>query len=108
KRLLAARREYRIAEAELLAVPEPQSSAVCLLVLRPPGRPLAVTALNFGRSEAREEIDLAAVPGVAAGALRGRRVVDALSGAAGEVSAAGRLTVRLGPLAGTTLVVEGP
>ena len=49
KRLLAARRKYRLAEGELIAVPEPKASALCLLVLKLPDHPLAVTALSGGR-----------------------------------------------------------
>src|SRR5262249_49105524 len=50
QRLLAARKTHRIAEAELLAVPEGKSPAVCLLVLKLPAPDtFAVTALNFGR-----------------------------------------------------------
>src|SRR5262249_15111702 len=65
KRLLAARKAYRVAEGELLAAPEPKDPGVCLLVLRLPGKGgLAVTALNFGRSAVEEEVDLTKVPGV--------------------------------------------
>jgi trehalose synthase len=99
KQLLAARRRHGIAEGELAAVPEPKDRGVCLLVLKLPGRDAwAVTALNFGRAEMTEELDLAAVPGLDAAAVRGRAVKDAVTGRpAGAVSDAGRLTIRLGP-----------
>ena len=48
KALLAARKKYRVAEGELLAVPEPKAAGLCVLVLKLPDHPLAVTVLNFG------------------------------------------------------------
>src|SRR5439155_1203097 len=56
--LLAARKKYRLPEGELLAVPEPKTPGLCVLVLKLPDHPLALTVLNFGREEASEEIDL--------------------------------------------------
>src|SRR5262249_37983146 len=74
KRLLAARRAHRIAEGELLAAPEAQSPAVCLLVLRLPGEgAFAVTALNYGRAPVEETVDLTKTPGLPAGKLGGAR-----------------------------------
>ncbi|HEY1375565.1 MAG TPA: hypothetical protein VGF55_02165 [Gemmataceae bacterium] len=107
--LLAARRAYRVAEGELVAVPEPKDRAVCLLVLRLPDRPLAVTALNFGRGPAAEDLDLSHLPGVDAGQLRGQTVRDILAGAdLGPVPDSGRLSIRLDALSGTTLVIGDP
>jgi trehalose synthase len=110
KRLLAARRAHRIAEGELLAAPEPKSTAVCLLVLKLPGEGgLAVTALNYGRAPVEETVDLAKVPGLPAGKLGGARAVDVVAGKGdGEVSAAGRLRLRLEALSGKTLLVRAP
>jgi len=98
KRLLAARKEYRIAEAELVDVPEVKNPAVCLLVLRLPGKKTAVTALNFSREAIEETVELKDV--------RGEKVTDILSAeSVGRVSDEGRLTIKMGPLSGTTLVV---
>jgi maltose alpha-D-glucosyltransferase/alpha-amylase len=109
RRVLAARRAYRVAEGELVAVPEPHNRAVCLLVLRLPDRPLAVTALNFGRRPAAEELDLSRLAGVDAAQLRGRPVTDILAGTnLGPVPDSGRLSIRLDALAGTTLVIGDP
>ncbi|HTK77664.1 MAG TPA: hypothetical protein VL371_20530, partial [Gemmataceae bacterium] len=58
KSMLAARRQYRVAEGELLALPEPKSPGVCALILKLPDHPLAVTVLNFGREDADELIEL--------------------------------------------------
>src|SRR3954468_24296924 len=52
KVMLAARKKYRVAEGELLAVPEPKTPGLCVLVLKLPDHPLAVTVLNFGRDDA--------------------------------------------------------
>jgi hypothetical protein len=105
---LAARKQHRIAEAELLAAPEPKNPAVCLLALRlPDGRGLAVTAQNYGPAEATEEVDLAALPGVRPDVLRGRPATDVLTGrTAATVSDYARLTLRLDALSGTTFVVR--
>src|SRR5262249_46323495 len=58
KQMLAARQKARLAEGELLAVPEPRASAACVLVLKTPQHALAVTVLNFGRDPLDEVIDL--------------------------------------------------
>jgi maltose alpha-D-glucosyltransferase/alpha-amylase len=110
KRLLAARKEYRVAEGELLAAPEPRDPGVCLLVLRLPGKGgLAVTALNFGRSAVEEEVDLTKAPGVAGDEVRGGKVVDAVADRGdGEVTGNGRLTIKLDALSGKMLVIRGP
>src|SRR5262249_811043 len=108
RRLLAARKAYRVAEAELLAAPEPKGPAVGLLVLRLPAQGgLAVSAVNFGRSAVVEEIDLTKVRGVTAEQLRGGKATDIVADRGdGEVAETGRLTVRLDALSGKTLVVR--
>jgi maltose alpha-D-glucosyltransferase/alpha-amylase len=107
KRLLAARKKYRIAEGELLAVPEPKNPAACLLVMKTPEVTVAITALNFGRSAIEEEIELTAIKGVSAAELNGRQWVDVLGGeGSGKVTDKGRLTLRLPPLTGKTVVIR--
>lgn len=107
KTLLAARKKYRLAEAELLAVPEPKEPGVCLLVLRLPEKAgYAVTALNFGRESVRLDLDLGAIKGVLAEDLRDRPVTDIIRGqAAGKVSD-GRLPLPLPAHTGRTLVIR--
>ena len=101
KGLLAARRKYRLAEGELLAVPEPKAAGLCVLVLKLPDHPVAVTVLNFGRDELAEEVDL----GDAAESAGGW--VDILSGRPAAGGSDGRkLIVRLPALSGTTLVAS--
>lgn len=105
KRLLAARRQARLAEGELLAVPEPKASALCVLVLRLPDQPLALTVLNFGRDEVEEEIDLRNLGKQTTDDLRGRTWKDMLTGRdMGTVTDEGRLRLRVPGLAGTTLL----
>src|SRR5687768_16813930 len=88
KVMLAARKKYRIDEGELLAVPEPQAAGLCVLVLKLPDHPLAVTVLNFGREDVSEEIDLGDAGKDAAGEW-----TDVLTGKSGGRAAAGRLKV---------------
>src|SRR5262249_54798731 len=109
KGVLAARRQYRLAEAELIAAPEVKNPTVAVLVLKlPEDKGFAVTGLNCGRSEMEEELDLARLPGLSVEGLRGRQVQDAVAGEAeGEVSETGRLIVRLPALTGKTLVIRG-
>jgi maltose alpha-D-glucosyltransferase/alpha-amylase len=97
KVMLAARKKYRVDEGELLAVPEPKSPGVCVLILKLPDHPLAVTVLNFGREDVTEEIDLGAAE------KGGGEWIDILTGEktpGGE----GRRKVRVPALTGTTLV----
>src|SRR5439155_16393008 len=82
KAVLAARRKYRIAEGELLAVPEPRAAGLCVLVLKLPDYPLAVTVLNFGREDAEEEVDLGGAVQGTSGAW-----LDAVTGRPGGATA---------------------
>ncbi len=107
KALLAARRQYRLAEAELLAVPEPRAAGLCALVLKLPDGSLAVTVLNFGREDADEEIDVAGAAAAAGGRQSGGWS-DILTGRpAADTNGAGRLRVRVPALSGTTFVSGG-
>jgi len=106
KRLLTARRAARIAEGELLAVPEPTHAAVCVLVLRLPEQPLALTVLNFGQKEVEEDLDLKSLGPMLPAGLRGEWL-DLLTGRrVGTVAAPGRLRLRVPALSGTTLVPD--
>jgi maltose alpha-D-glucosyltransferase/alpha-amylase len=102
--LLAARKEYRLAEGELLAVPEPQTPGLCVLVLKLPGHPLAVTVLNFGREEASEDIDLGGSMDARGGKDAAGEWVDVLTGKPVGPAGGRRVAVRAPALTGTTLV----
>jgi trehalose synthase len=106
KRILAGRQRYRLAEAELVAVPEVKNASVALLVLRlPQSGGWAITALNFGRREVQETLDFTQLPGPAVD-LRGGRVQDAVTDALeGKVPESGRLKIQLPALTGKTLVI---
>ena len=108
KRMLAARKDYQIHLGELIAVPEPDHNALCLLVLALPGTPrYAITALNFGREGVTEHLDLHLIDRLPADQLEGRTVSEAVSGHdEGTISDQGRLTITLGPWQGKTLIFE--
>jgi trehalose synthase len=96
KGMLAARATHKIAEAELVAVPEPKAEGLCVLVLKlPDGRP-AVTVLNFGRLGAVDEVEV--------GATAAGEWTDILTGKPAGRAVDGRLPLRARPLTGTTLV----
>ncbi len=107
KTLLAARKKYGLAEAELLAAPESNERGVCLLVLRLPEKAgYAVTALNFGREPVSLDLNLGAIKGLPVDDVRGRPVTEIISGqAAGEVNDC-RLPLRLPAITGKTLVIR--
>jgi hypothetical protein len=104
KALLAARRKYRVAEGELLAVPEPRAAGLCTLALKLPDRVVAVTVLNFGREDADEEVELADVLKAAGDIQRDGEWTDIVTG---KAAGAGRLRIRVPALSGTTFVL-GP
>jgi maltose alpha-D-glucosyltransferase/alpha-amylase len=108
KRTLAARKTYRIAEGELVAVPDVANTALCVLVLRLPGAPaLAVTVLNFSQQPVQERIDLGEIEALKAFALAGRHVIDSVSGQnARAIDAQGGLPIEIQGWSGQTLVIE--
>jgi maltose alpha-D-glucosyltransferase/alpha-amylase len=106
KRLLAARRRARIAESELIAVPEPNNSGLCLLVLRLPDRSPAITVLNFGRKDADEGLDLKSVGKGTGNDQRAHEWIDIRTGRkVGPANGAGRLRLQVPALSGTTFVL---
>jgi trehalose synthase len=107
KEMLEARRRLRIPLATLVAVPEVEHPAVCVLLLKLPGDDAyAITALNFGREAVQESLDLAPFSECGARPLAGRRLLDAITGAVeGTVGADNRVELNLERLAGTTLIL---
>lgn len=108
KRMLAARRKWRIHEGELVAVPDVSHSAVCLLVMRVPGPPaVIVTALNFDRDPVSEPLDFGRVAGLDRAALADRRVLEVISGdSAGTVGPQGILQINLEGRSGKVLCIQ--
>ncbi len=108
-KMLAARKQHRIAEAQMLAVPPVGDPAVCVLVMRlPDSQNLAITALNYGRGSTSVDVDLTQVPpGIPASSLAGSTAQDIIANqAAGTVSGSGHLTIDLDNLSGKTVVVQ--
>ena len=77
KRLLAVRKKYKIEEAELIAAPATDQSAVCVLVLRAsdPAKTL-ITAANFSRQSVKIKIDLQGVKELSSAKLVDREVYN--------------------------------
>ncbi|MDB6091597.1 MAG: trehalose synthase [Gammaproteobacteria bacterium] len=107
-KMLAARKQYRIAEGTMLAVPPVSDHSVCVLVMKLPDSKLAITALNYGRGSTSVQVDLTQVPpGIPSQSLAGRGATDVVANqGAGTVSNAGLLSVDLDSLSGRTLVVQ--
>jgi trehalose synthase len=108
RRMLSARKAYRIAEGELVAVLDVEHDAVCILVFRIPGPHLgAITAMNFSRENLQETIDVSKVEPFAQKQLKAGKVVEIVD----EVEAAmlqphGRLTIELPAMTARTLVID--
>jgi trehalose synthase len=107
-RMLAARKQYRIPEGQMLAVPPVSDRAVCVIVMKLPDSKLAVTALNYGRGKTMVPLDLKQVPpGIQAQSLAGQAVTDIVAGtSAGVVDSGGVLNIDLDSLSGRTLVLQ--
>jgi hypothetical protein len=108
KRMLAARKQYRIHESTMLAVPNVGNPGVCVLVMSlPDSAGLAITALNYGRNDAAVEVDLTQA-GIPAESIAGKPARDIVADQdAGVVSDSGRLAVTLDALSGRTIVIMG-
>ena len=108
KQMLAARKQYRLAEGQMLAVPKVSDRSVAVLVMRlPDSQNLAITALNYGRGNTSVQVDLTQVPpGIPSTSVAGQAAQDIVAGQqAGAVSGAGILSIDLEALSGKTLVV---
>jgi maltose alpha-D-glucosyltransferase/alpha-amylase len=108
QKMLAARKQYRIAEGTMLAVPPVSDKSVVILVMKLPDSKLAVTALNYGRGSTAVQVDLTQVPpGIPSSSLAGQTATDVIAGqSSGTVSGNGQLTVNLDALSGKTVVVQ--
>ncbi|ABS27514.1 trehalose synthase [Anaeromyxobacter sp. Fw109-5] len=102
KTILRARKDNRIHESEVVAVPNVDNQAVVVLVMRlPDNGGLAVTALNYGRDSTSVNVDIGNVPG---GGVSGP-ARDIVAGQdLGNVS--GQMTIDLEGLAGRTVVIR--
>jgi maltose alpha-D-glucosyltransferase/alpha-amylase len=104
--MLRARKEYRIAEGELVHVARVENKGACLLVFTLPDDALAITALNFAREPVRETVDLGDIDGLDQKNLRQAQAVDIVSGKKDVAIEGGKATIELDSLSGLTLVIE--
>jgi trehalose synthase len=109
RRLLAARKKCRLAEGELVAVPEVKEKACCVLLLRVPG-PYhgAITALNFSHRGIEEKIDIRKLADEESRSRAGGQITDIFTGeniqGIGQVGSS--ITVKLPALSFKTLMIE--
>jgi maltose alpha-D-glucosyltransferase/alpha-amylase len=110
RRMLAARKKYRLAEGELLAVPGIRNKAVCVLLMRVPGPHLgAITAMNFSQLDVEEQVALGGRNGLLGEKSdeSGGRVLDVITGEpVGNVSDFGQITLTVPALSVRTLIIE--
>jgi hypothetical protein len=106
RKLLRARKEYRLAEGELLHVAQVENNGCCVLLFMLPDERLALTALNFGRDTARETFDLAELADLKPQSLQQAQAVDIVTGNDEARLEDGKLSIELEPLTGRTLVIE--
>ena len=107
KRILAARKKYKIELAELVAVPETSHSAVCILVMRPPHKASTIiTALNFSRESVTEDVDCKKLMRMSE-LKSGTVILNCVSEKAeGAIDNEGRLELSLGPWTGKTYSLD--
>lgn len=108
QRLLQARKKHRIAEGELLAVPEVEHAPVCILVMQVPGRhAAAVTAMNFSQQSIEETLDLSHIERLSTKKLHAGKLLDIVEEEhTGELNDSGRMTIELPALAARTFLIE--
>lgn len=100
-KLLHVRAEYRLNEAEQLAIPDTQAPGLLVLVHKlPAARGVSITALNFGRAAIKENVPiLQSTPGALVTDLLAERAV-------GRLDSGRRLSLTLGPHEGTVLLIN--
>jgi trehalose synthase len=107
QKMLAARKQFQIADATENSVPPTGNPAVCVITMTLTNGDLAVTALNYGHNTANVQVDLTQIPpGIPASSIVGNMSLDIISNAAGTVSSDGHLSVDLDALSGKTIVVH--
>jgi trehalose synthase len=103
KKILAARKKFRIAESEMAAVPNLDNRSVVVMMMKlPDNGGVAVTALNYGREPTSVTVDFSNVQGVSAQGTAHDIVADQ---DVGSVSGT-QLPIQLDALAGRTVVVQ--
>ena len=98
KAMLAARKAAGIPLGEVVAIPEPKSKSLCVLVVKLPDDRVGVTVLNFAKDTVEESIDLGEHADKAGGEWReieGRDVAPAMAEGQLRVKVPGRTGVFL-------------
>jgi maltose alpha-D-glucosyltransferase/alpha-amylase len=104
KKILAARKKYRIAESQMAAAPDVDDRAVVVLVMKlPDNGGVAITALNYGREPSSATVDFSQLQGISG--VQGQ-AHDVVSDQDAESVSGSQLTIQLDALAGRTLVVQ--
>jgi trehalose synthase len=109
KVMLAARKQYQIAEATMNAVPPTGNRSVCVLEMTLPGdKAFAITVLNYGHSSASIDVDLTLIPpGIPASQVSGEMALDIVANTnANVVSNDGHLKIDVDNLSGKTVLVR--
>jgi hypothetical protein len=96
KQILTARQKHRIAEGEIVALPKTQNDGSCAILMKLPDESLALTVLNFSRSEVTEMI----------AELRGKNAIDAVTNQSEGNIDDGKLSVKLPGWGAKTLIVR--
>src|SRR5262249_28190685 len=97
KHLLALRKQYKIEESKLVAVPEVNQPAVCVLIMEASDRSATyITAANFARQAVKVEIDFGHVKEFSSDSFAGRDVYSVSDGRTdGRIDDGGRLKAEL-------------
>jgi trehalose synthase len=108
KRMLAARKKYKIELAKLMAAPNASHSAVCILLMRPPDTAaIIITALNFSRESIKEEVDFKKFKQLSELKLRGNIILNCVSEKAeGEIDNDDKMKFSLEPWSGKTYSID--
>jgi trehalose synthase len=109
KRLLAVRKKYHVELAKLLAAPETDNSALCVLVMRgSEPTTIMITALNFSRAKVSQSVDLYAINELRRSKLSNMSVLDAVTGQRqSDVDGDGKVMLELDRWSGKMFVI-GP
>jgi len=108
KRILAARKKYKIELATLVAAPKTSHSAVCILIMRSPDKSSTIiTALNFSRESVKEEVNLQKLKQLSGVKHSGEVIVNCVADKAeGRVDEDDKMDINLGPWSGKTFSID--
>lgn len=108
RRMLEARKKYRIAEGELVDVPDVKTRACCVLIMRVPGPYVgAITAMNFSHHDFQEDVDIAVLAENQRGKFAGGDTIDIVTGESlGPLPTTGRIKISVPALSARAVVIE--